>query len=127
MEDRLDDGFGYHGSDQAMSRYAVSDTTGKVRIENLPKIPIVVEVLIPTSNFPEPGVSWDLAHGDLPPATSARSELARGRHIRSKKDGPSIAELKENETVRYPKLIVRPQFAMDLAEWISARCRRFCA
>jgi hypothetical protein len=124
MEDRLDFAFGYYSSDRGVTRYAVSDATDKVRIENVPKIPVVVEVLIPTSNFAEPGVSWDLmmevAPGDVRPTSWQDAGSIRG-----KKDGPSIAELRENETIHYPKLIVRPQFAMDLAEWSSVAADNF--
>ncbi|HEY3392319.1 MAG TPA: hypothetical protein VGK58_06415 [Lacipirellulaceae bacterium] len=116
VDDRFHGTFGYHARDRAMTRYAVSDASGKIRIEGLPKIPVVVEVLVPTSNFPERGHSWDLlmelAPGDLRP-----TEWGEPDSIRGNKEGPSIAVLKENDTVHYPKLIVRPQLEPNLTDW----------
>jgi hypothetical protein len=123
-DDRFPATFGYHAQDRAMTRYAVSDASGKVRIEGLPKIPVVIEMLIPTSNFSERGNSWDLlmeiAPGDLRP-----TEWSEPGSIRGNKEGPTVAELKENETVYYPKLIVRPQLEPNLADWTQVDADNF--
>ncbi len=116
LEEEPYDAFGYRARDRQQTRYGVSDAAGKIRIEALPRIPILLEVLIPTSNFPEAGQSWDLvmevAPGDLRPTAWREPGSVRGN-----KEGPNIVELKENETVRYPKLIVRPQLTPNLADW----------
>jgi hypothetical protein len=123
LEEEPYDAFGYHATDRAMTRYGVSDTTGKVRIDRLPKVPVVIEVLIPTSNFPEPGADWDLlieiAPGDVRPTAREPGSL------RGKKEGPTIAVLKENNTVRYPKLIVRPQLTLNVADWSMVDVNNF--
>jgi hypothetical protein len=110
------DTFGYRGNDRTATRYAVSDVTGRVRIEKLPKIPIAVEVLIPTANFAELGKSWDLVM-ELAPGDIRPTAWAEPNSIRSEKEGPSIAELKENETIHYPKLIVRSQLVLNVDDW----------
>jgi hypothetical protein len=115
LEVRPYDPFGYRASDRAMTRYGVSDAAGKIRIEGLPKVPIVVEILIPSSNFAEPGIDWDLlmevAPGDIRPTW--RGDPNSISHI----DGPAVVELKEGETVHYPTMIIRPQLRLNVAEW----------
>jgi hypothetical protein len=132
------DAFGYRANDRALTRYAVSDATGKIRIENLPAMPVVVEALIPTSNFTEPGRNWDLlmetAPGELRPTGMEGPGLrggARGRAARepiddrprlepvSRREGPAVVELKEGETLVYPKFVVRRQLVLSVAEWSS--------
>lgn len=136
--------FGYLAQDRPMTRYAVSDASGKIRFEGLPSIAIVVEVLIPSSNFAEPGRKWDLlmetAPGELRPTwieasstrgalqaraqsapNSARPPLARV----SRREGPAVAELKDGETVVYPKFVVRPQLMLSVDEWSSVDANDF--
>jgi HEAT repeat protein len=110
--------FGYHADDRAMTRYAVSDATGKVRIAHLPNIPVLIEVLIPTSNFPEPGVNWDLLI-EVAPGEMRPTSWEDAGTVRSKKEGPTIVELINNEVIRYPEFIVRSQLALNVAEWSS--------
>ena len=97
--------FGYKAADRPMTRYAVSDESGIVRFEKLPNIPIKIEVLVPTSNFPEAVSNWDLW-----------MEVEPGKYKIAKKYGagaintqvpPAVAELKEGQTVHYPNLVVR--------------------
>jgi hypothetical protein len=136
LETRPYDAFGYRAPDRPLTRYAVSDASGAVRIDRLPTIPIVVEVLIPTANFAGAGKNWDLlmevAPGDVRPTWLQPSGRRGGRAPEpaagragisqlppsvSRQDGPAIAQLKEGETVKYPKFIVRPQLSLNLAEW----------
>jgi hypothetical protein len=131
------DAFGYRAADRAMTRYAVSDATGKVRIERLPPIPIVVEVLIPTSNFTEPAQNWDLlmelSPGQFHPTWMQPRSGGRGRQNGERderradrpaelasvdrREGPAVVELKEGETLQYPKFVVRPQLSLNIGEW----------
>lgn len=136
LESEPYDAFGYRASDRAMTRYAVSDASGKVRIEKLPPIPIVVEVLIPTSNFAEPGQNWDLlmelSPGALHPTWMENTGVrggARGGGQRapiddrprlemvSRRDGPAVVTLTDGETLKYPKFVVRQQLKLNVAEW----------
>jgi hypothetical protein len=115
LETKPYDPFGYMATDRSATRYAVSDAQGRVRIEGLPKVPVVVEVLIPTSNFAEPGISWDLvmevAPNDIRPTEFGNKDSVR------RDQPPAVVELAENETIHYPKLIVRPQLALNVAPW----------
>jgi hypothetical protein len=138
------DGFGYRAADRAMTRYAVSDAGGKIRIEGLPAIPIVVEVLIPTSNFPEPGKNWDLlmetVPGEFHPTWMEASGTrggARGQARNdaidarprlpsvSRRDGPAVVTLKDDETHIYPKFVVRPQLSLNVADFSPVNASDF--
>jgi hypothetical protein len=137
LESEPYDAFGYRASDRAMTRYAVSDASGKIHIEKLPAIPIVVEVLIPTSNFSEPGQNWDLlmelSPGALHPTWIQPTTSRRGGPATqpatpqpgerpplpsvSRRDGPAVVMLTDGETLKYPKFIVRQQLRLNVAEW----------
>ncbi|MFC1739059.1 HEAT repeat domain-containing protein [Planctomycetota bacterium] len=115
------DSFGYRGSDSEKTRYAVSDSSGIVRFDRLPNIPIKIEVLVPTSNFTEAGSNWDLwmevAPGEYKIAKAyGGRESVQGWYVDSPSP-PAVVRLKESETVYYPKLVVRPAFAMNIRDW----------
>ncbi|HUS71873.1 MAG TPA: hypothetical protein VMY06_02320 [Sedimentisphaerales bacterium] len=107
--------FGYKAKDRPMTRYAVSDESGIVRFDKLPYIPVKIEVLVPTSNFPEAASNWDLW-----------MEVEPGKFKIAKKYGagaintqvpPAVVELKEGQTVHYPNLVVRPAFSLNVKDW----------
>jgi hypothetical protein len=109
--------FGYKAADRPMTRYAVSDESGIVRFEKLPNIPIKIEVLVPTSNFPEAVSNWDLW-----------MEVESGKYKIAKKYGagaintqvpPAVAELKEGQTVHYPNLVVRVEGEVAWGEAVN--------
>lgn len=109
--------FGYGGrSDRGRTRYAVSDESGMVRFDRLPNIPIKIEVLVPTANFPEPGRNWDLWMET--PGGEYRLASNFGDHDRVRShEPPAVVQLQEGETVRYPKLVVCPVFGLNLRDW----------
>lgn len=108
------DPFGYRANDRKLTRYAVSNKNGVVRIENLPNKPIAVEILVPTANFAERGYEWDLMM-----ATSEGVKIADRSDRRSvdANKPPALVELKEGQTVRYPLVFVRSQLMTDIADW----------
>jgi len=110
--------FGYGGgSDRGRTRYAVSDESGIVRFDRLPNIPIKIEVLVPTANFPEPGRNWDLWMET--PGGEYRLASNFGDHDRVRShEPPAVVQLQEGETVRYPKLVVCPVFGLNLRDWV---------
>jgi len=107
LDARPYDPFGYYAQDRALTRYGVSDATGKIRIEGLPKEPIRVEILIPTGNFPDRWPSWDLLMETAP--GEIRSTSWGHSNSVSRTEGPAVVNLQEGATVQYPKLIVRPK------------------
>jgi hypothetical protein len=100
-----DGGFGYSADDRAQTRYAVTDDSGVARFEKLPPIEVAIEVMVPTANFTEPGSQWDLwtQEGDGPPVLD---------HYRW---GEGFG-LSSGTTTQGPHLVVRPHFAMNVAE-----------
>jgi len=111
-------GFGYGGGDRARTRYAVSDASGIVRFEKLPMIPVKIEVLVPTSNFPEAGRSWSLwmevEPGVLKLASDSSGSVPRWPGIDA---SVSTVQLEEGKLVRYPRLVVTPAFEMNIGDW----------
>ncbi len=102
--------FGY-GEDRgrALTRYGVTGALGEVRFDNLPVIPVKIEVLVPTSNFHELDNDWGLW------VESAPGEFKRiyrhydpetSRFYRS--DAAPEVVLEEGQTVHYPLLTIRP-------------------
>ncbi len=106
--------YGYRGKDREQTRYAISDDSGVVRFEKLPAIPVKIEVLVPTSNFPEAGANWDLWMEVAP----GQFKIAKiyGADAISPREPPAVVTLKPGETVRYPKLIVRPVYSMNVTD-----------
>lgn len=108
------DSFGYRGQDRNQCRYGVTNKNGFVRFEGLPKMPVLVEVLIPTANFAENGHTWDLL-----------METANGLQIADRSDPlsvdtnkpPAVVELQEGEVIRYPAMFVRPQLSANVDDW----------
>ncbi|MHC4744479.1 MAG: HEAT repeat domain-containing protein, partial [Planctomycetota bacterium] len=99
--------FGYKAADRPMTRYAVSDESGIVRFEKLPRIPIKIEVLVPTSNFQEAASNWDLCMEVEPDKFKIAKKYGAGAI--NTQIPPAVAELKEGQTVKYPKLVVRTE------------------
>jgi beta-lactamase regulating signal transducer with metallopeptidase domain len=108
--------FGYQGPDRSKTRYAVTDASGRVRFEKLPEMPIKIEVLVPTANFKEPGSSWDLWM-EVEPGEFKMARRFGGPETVSPIEPPAVVTLKPGETVQYPKLVVRPAFALNIADW----------
>ena len=116
------DSFGYMGHDRARTRYAVTDASGTIHLEGLPLKPVLVEVLVPTGNFTEPGADWELlmearpGEWQLPPgfAPSVRLGEARG-----------FFQLREGGLVRCPPLVVVPRHHFPLVTWARAHPGRF--
>ncbi|MBN2180831.1 MAG: hypothetical protein JW715_02865 [Sedimentisphaerales bacterium] len=106
--------FGYRGGDRGQTRYAVSDDSGIVLFEKLPEIPIKIEVLIPTSNFPETGRNWDLWIEVEP----GQFKIARifGADYINPREPPAVVTLKPGRTVCYPRLVVRPAFELNVMD-----------
>lgn len=114
--------FGYRGADRNVTRYAVSNKQGVVRIENLPNKPMLVEILVPTANFAEPGHKWDLLM-----ATRDGVKIAdRGnpKSVDASKP-PALVELVEGATVRYPLIYVRSQLIANVSDWSSVEKDKF--
>ena len=107
--------FGYKGLDNSLTRYAVSDGSGVVRFDKLPKIPVKIEVLVPTANFTEAGNKWQLWM-EVEPGNFKIAELFGLSGSVDRNTPPAVVELKEGETVYYPKLIVRPAAGLDANE-----------
>ncbi len=107
--------FGYRGADREETRYAVSDDSGVIRFERLPEIPVRVEVLIPTSNFAETGTNWDLWM-EVEPGVFRLAKPYGGADTVNPREPPAVVTLKPGETVRYPKLVVRPVFQLNVRE-----------
>jgi len=111
--------FGYRGSGREQTRYAVSDESGIVRFDKLPEIPVKIEVLVPTSNFPESGTNWDLWM-EVSPGTFKIAKAYGGPDAVSTREPPGIVTLKSGQTVHYPKLVVRPVFGLNVIDMESA-------
>lgn len=113
------DSFGYRGQDRPLTRYGVSDESGVVRFSKLPAMKSKIEVLVPTSNFPEPGPGWELWMEVEP----GKFQLASGRPgpntVRS--DSPlAVVELEEGKTAEYPPLVVRPKLTFNIHDFARA-------
>ncbi len=110
--------FGYRGGDREQTRYAISDDSGIVRFEKLPEIPIKIEVLVLTSNFAESGSNWDLWMEVEP----GKFKIAKiyGADAVNPRTEPAVVTLKQGQTVRYPKLVVRPAFGLNIKDWDRA-------
>ncbi len=109
--------FGYVAKDRNVTRYAVSNKNGVVRIEGLPNKPMVVEILVPTANFAEQGQKWDLLM-----ATADGLKLADRSNPKSvdANKPPSVVELVEGEVVRYPQIFVRSPLMTSSSDWDKA-------
>lgn len=116
--------FGYRGDDIEKTRYAVSDSSGIVRFDKLPNVPIKVEILVPTSNFTEAGSNWDLWM-EVEPGKFKIAKMYGGADAVNWRKPPAVVELKEGETVYYPKLVVRPAFAMNIRDWQKVNKNNF--
>lgn len=116
--------FGYRGIDSEKTRYAVSDSLGIVRFDKLPNISIKIEVLVPTSNFTEAGSNWDLWM-EVEPGKFKIAKMYGGADAVNRRKPPAVVELKEGETVYYPKLLVRPAFAMNIRDWQKVNKNNF--
>jgi len=108
--------FGYKAKDRPMTRYAVSDETGIVRFDKLPNIPIKIEVLVPTSNFPEAASNWDLWM-EVEPGKFKIAKMYGGADAVGRGKPPPVEELKQGQTVHYPKLVVSPAFSFNVGDW----------
>jgi hypothetical protein len=109
-----DSGFGYAADDREQTRYAVTDDAGVARFERLPPIEIVIEVMVPTADFIEPGSQWDLW------TRESDGSLALD-HYRWHEG----FQLESGKTVQGPSLVVRPHFAMNGAEGQAITDRDF--
>lgn len=101
------EGFGYRG-DLSETRYAVSDDSGIVRFEQLPKIDVLMEVVVATGNFVEAGTIWDL-YMEVTPGNLLLMEHGSGSDLVTPFDEVALVKLKRGKTVRYPKVIVNPR------------------
>jgi hypothetical protein len=106
--------FGYRGSDREQTRYAISDDSGVVRFEKLPEIPVKIEVLVPTSNFPEAVTNWDLWM-EVEPDQFKIAKIY-GSDAISPREPPAVVTLRSGETAHYPKLVVRPAFSLNIMD-----------
>ena len=113
LSDR-DFSFGYRGRDREQTRYAISDDSGIVRFEKLPAIPVKIEVLVPTSNFPEEVTNWDLWM-EVEPGQFKIAKIY-GSDAINPREPPAVVTLKSGETVHYPKLVVRPAFSLNIMD-----------
>ncbi len=107
--------FGYRGGDREETRYAVSDDSGTVRFERLPEIPIKIEVLVPTSNFPENQANWDLWM-EVEPGRFQMAKTTREPDAVNPIEPPAVVTLKPGQTVHYPRLVVRPAFGLNVMD-----------
>ncbi len=116
--------FGYHGDDRTRTRYAVSDASGVVRFDRLPEMAVKIEILVPTSNFREAGSGWELwmevSPGRFKLASMAPAEDAIGPHAPE-----AQVRLEAGNTVRYPHLVVRPRFTLNVHDWARVDPRSF--
>jgi hypothetical protein len=132
--------------DRAFTRYGVSDSTGKIRLEGLPAIPIAVEVLVPIANFTEFGRNWDflmeVAPGQLrttkmmrtmtrnassrggPPGGLSQQSVMESEPV-SRQQGPAVVTLKANETTKYPRFVIRPQLTLLVSDWTQVNASDF--
>ena len=108
--------FGYRAKDRPLTRYAISDKSGIVRFDRLPDIPVKVEVLVPTSNFPEAISNWDLWM-EVEPGKFKIAKIYGGADAVGAGKPPAPEELRQGETVRYPRLVVRPTFRLNIKDW----------
>ncbi|MDA1016067.1 MAG: hypothetical protein O3A00_16630 [Planctomycetota bacterium] len=108
------DSFGYRGQDRNKCRYGVTNENGFVRIEGLPKMPVLVEVLVPTANFEESGNRWDLLM-----ESNEGLQIADARDPRSvdANKPPAVIELQEGEVIRYPIMFVQSQLSANVQDW----------
>jgi len=113
------DSFGYRGNDREETRYAVSGDSGIVRFDRLPDIPIKIEALVPTSNFAEAASTWDLWM-EVEPGEFKIAKLYGGADAVNPRTAPAVVTLKQGQTVRYPKLVVRPAFGLNVSDWDRA-------
>ncbi|MBN1359256.1 MAG: hypothetical protein JW993_01635 [Sedimentisphaerales bacterium] len=107
--------FGYRGQDREETRYALSGDSGIVRFEKLPDIPIKVEVLVPTSNLPESRPNWDLWM-EVEPGVFKLAKPYGGPDAVSPIEPPAVVTLQPGQTVRYPKLVVRSAFGLNVMD-----------
>ncbi|UCE49246.1 MAG: hypothetical protein JSW47_03715 [Phycisphaerales bacterium] len=107
--------FGYRGGDREQTRYAVTDESGTVRFERLPEIPVKIEVLVLTSNFAEAGTNWDLWM-EVEPGKFKMAKIF-GPDFINPREEPAVVTLKPGQTVHYPRLVVRPAFALNVQDW----------
>jgi len=110
------DSFGYRAKDRPLTRYAISDESGIVRFDRLPDIPVKIEVLVPTSNFPEPVSNWDLWM-EVEPGKFKIAKIYGGADAVGAGLPPAPEELRPGETVHYPRLVVRPAFRLNIKDW----------
>jgi hypothetical protein len=108
------DSFGYRAADRDQTRYGVSDENGLVRITGLPKTPLLVEILVPTANFTEPGHTWDFLMAT--PNGLKIADRQDPRSIDSHKP-PALIELQEDALLRYPIMFVRSQLSANVHDW----------
>ena len=106
--------FGYRAKDRKLTRYGVSNKNGVVRIKNLPNKPMQVEILVPTANFAESGQKWDLLM-----ATKDGLKILERSNPASidPNKSPSVVELIDGETVRYPLVYVRSPLTTKIGDW----------
>ena len=110
--------FGYMGNDRPKTRYLVSDDSGQVRFDKLPQIPVKLEVLVPTGNFPEAGRTWDLWM-ETEPGQFKHASVQPGPDTVRANEAPAVVQLQEGKTVRYPLLVVHPQFGFNIEDWTA--------
>jgi hypothetical protein len=108
-----DESFGYSPEGgRTATRYAVSDATGVVRFERLPEIVVTMEVLVPTGNFSEAGRDWEMAletsPGHLQRTAGTTDFGTKNPAIVWSHDPAAQLVLQPGQTVRYPKIVVRP-------------------
>jgi len=108
--------FGYRAKDRPLTRYAISDESGIVRFDKLPDIPVKVEVLVPTPNFLEAVSNWDLWM-EVEPGKYKIAKIYGGADAVGAGKPPPVEELKQGQTVYYPKLVVRPAFGFSIGDW----------
>jgi len=105
-----------------MTRYGISDDSGRVTFEKLPEVPIMIEVLVPTANFSEPGRAWELwmevEPGQLKPA------IPYGGGVNCR-EPPAVVQLKSGQTVEYPRLIVLPKMDLEVDDWAEVDPKTF--
>lgn len=111
--------FGYkYDRDRSQTRYAVSDVSGRVRLDRLPETRVLLEVLIPTGNFEAAGRGWDVLM-ETDPGHLRRLSQGGDREALWPHESVAQITLESGKTFFYPKLVVRPQMSvgLNIAQW----------
>ena len=118
------DTFGCGGNDRPKSRYAVSDASGEVRFDKLPAGVMKLVILLPTANFPEAARDWDL-YAEVEPGKFERPSRRPVPDTPGPHNPKFVVELQPGKTVRYPLLVVRPRYDLNVENGGDVNADRF--